>query len=270
MSVTFRSEANEAAFRRAERRGEALLAGYLIATDPEPAASLDIVREAVVAGIDIVELGVPSARPHLDGDIIRRGHRRVRRRGDLTREALLAYWRDVRRAVDAPIWAMGYEADVVSSGLYRALLEERLVDGLLVPDCPLERLLPIEAEAAAHGADVVRFVSPAMPDEELARACRGAAVLYAQSYAGATGDPFAKVGRLDELCERVRRLAPGCKIVAGFGLRTPEKVRLAVESGFDGAVVGSVLVNRCENGERDYLYRLIAEMKMTTLRSGGV
>lgn len=78
---------------------------------------------------------------------------------------------------------------------------------------------------------------------------------------------MAQLQDLSVLCDRIRPFLPEGMLVAGFGLRSPERVGKAVQGGFDGAVVGSVLVNRCENREKDYLYRLVAEMKLETLGS---
>ncbi|MCU6709573.1 tryptophan synthase subunit alpha [Paenibacillus sp. J5C_2022] len=261
------NDRNREAWQAAKEKDEALLVGYLVAGDPAREASLSMVRESVEAGIDVVELGVPGRRPEMDGPIIQRAHKRALDGGMSDEEELLAYWRAIRQQVAVPFWAMGYKSDVVGSGLYKKLIREQLVDALVLPDCTLEEQVAIQQYTADFGVDIVRFINSAMDEETMKRVCDGATIIYAQSYAGTTGDPLANVSDLSQLCSRIRHYLPEGMIVSGFGLRTPKLVGEAVRSGFDGAVVGSALVARCENQENDYLYRMVAEMKMQTVRS---
>ncbi|WP_276356481.1 tryptophan synthase subunit alpha [Cohnella caldifontis] len=258
---------NAETYRAAQERGEALLIGYLVAGDPTAEESLEMIQASVQAGIDIIELGVPSPDPYVDGEVIKRAHKRALDAGAAASEGLLPLWRRIRRGVSSPIWAMGYKRELVEEALYRSLAEEKLIDALVLPDCSLEEQIRLQNELGPAGIDVVRFINSSMDEEAIRRTCDGATIIYAQSYSGTTGDPLARVQGLGKLCDRIRPHLPGGLIVAGFGLRTPDRVGSAVDSGFDGAVVGSVLVRCCENREKDYLYRLVAEMKLETARS---
>ncbi|WP_082967710.1 tryptophan synthase subunit alpha [Paenibacillus oryzae] len=254
-------------YRAAQERGEALLIGYLVAGDPAIDESFEMIQASAQAGIDIIELGVPSLYPIADGQIIQRAHKRALDAGASPSDGLLGLWRKVRREVARPIWAMGYKRELIDEGLYRQLMEEKLIDALVLPDCSLEEQISLQREVGAAGIDVIRFVNSAMDESEIRRVCDGATVIYAQSYSGVTGDPMASVQGLAELCQRIRPHLPEGLLVAGFGLRSPDLVGQAVQGGFDGAVVGSVLVRCCENLEKDYLYRLVAEMKLETIDS---
>ncbi|MBP1994190.1 tryptophan synthase subunit alpha [Paenibacillus eucommiae] len=263
MTKAFYSKKNQDAWNSAYKKNEALLIGYLIAEDPTASKSLEMLKESVVAGIDIIEMGIPSGNPYMDGAIIKRGHQRVTSNEHYSEESLIAYWTLVRQQIEIPIWAMGYKADLVDTGLCMRLAQLGLIDGLVLPDCSLAESDEIDVSMREYGVDVVRFASTGMTDDELMEMSKEAKIVYAQSYSGATGNPLAQLGDLSELYHRIRKYTSALTI-SGFGLRTPEKVRLAIESGFEGAVVGSVLVARCENGEQDYLYRLIADMKIQT------
>ncbi|MEF3310095.1 tryptophan synthase subunit alpha [Paenibacillus sp. GYB004] len=270
--AAFINQNNTDAWRKASSAGEALLIGYVVAGDPDLDRSLEIAEGIVAAGVDILEIGVPSSMPKLDGEIIRRGHRRALGNPDSDGGMLPeSYWTELRERVSAPIWAMGYRSELVGAGLHRMLAERRLIDALVLPDCSLaeQREVSAELESLGSGIDVIRFAHSGMSEEQLADATDGATVVYAQTYRGSTGNPLAELGNLNTLYGKVRRHTDAL-IVAGFGLRSVQKVREAVESGFDGAVVGTALVARCEQGELDYLYRLIADMKMETKRKAGM
>ncbi len=266
-TLKMHSQYNIEAYRAAKEREEALLLGYLVAGDPTIDESFEMIQASALAGIDIIELGVPGPDPFIDGDVIKRAHKRALDAGAGISEGLMALWCKVRREVPRPIWAMGYRNELVEAGLYRTLTQEKLIDALVLPDCSLEEQIRIQEEVGPAGVDVIRFINSGMDEETIRQVCDGATVIYAQSYSGTTGDPMASVNGLSELCERIRPHLPDGLVVAGFGLRSPALVGQAIRGGFDGAVVGSVLVSRCENREKDYLYRLVAEMKLETLGS---
>jgi tryptophan synthase alpha chain len=220
-----------------------------------------------LAGIDILEIGIPSENPFLDGAVIQRGHARVQHLGDEAHDQgwLITYMRRLRKEVDRPIWAMGYKKELLEEGIAYQLAEEGLIDGLVMPDTNIEEQKKVQAKVAPFGVDIVGFVNNAISDEDMETVCQSLNILYAQLYTGATGNPLASSSNnLADLYDKARTFTDSAMIVAGFGLRSPERVKYVIDSGFEGAVVGSVLVARCENGEQDYLYRLIADMKQNT------
>ena len=250
----------------ARERQEGLLIGYLVSGDPSPETSLQIIKEGIEAGMDILELGIPSREPKLDGPIIQRGHQRAIESGSDDVAVIIEQCHKIRKMVHSPIWVMGYKAEVVDSGLYVKLAEQELVDALVLPDCSLEQQLQIEQEVARYGVDVIRFVNGGMDDEMMRKAADGTSIIYAQSYTGATGGSLAEEDSLAELCERTRKFLPHGMIVAGFGLRTPDTVSGVMASGFDGAVVGTAFVSHLEHGEKDAFLQLIADMKQATMQ----
>ena len=62
------------ALRRAGRSG---LAAYFAAGDPDPEASLALLR-AAAAGADVIELGMPFSDPVADGPILQQANARAR------------------------------------------------------------------------------------------------------------------------------------------------------------------------------------------------
>jgi tryptophan synthase alpha chain len=253
------SERTQRVYEQRKKQYEALLIGYLIAGDPSPERSLTIIENAILAGLDILELGIPSQRPYMDGPIIQAGHARVAKYGA---NWLISFCRKLRQRVQTPIWAMGYNADLFSSQLYEQLVTERLIDGLVLPECSNEEIDQIAIEVKDFGIDVVRFVQPTMTEQEIAEVAANNSIIYAQTYAGATG-ATATLSDLPAFYQQIHAYAKGL-VVAGFGLKTPDQVREVVRSGFSGAVVGSALVDCCGNNKHDELYELIHQMKNKT------
>jgi tryptophan synthase alpha chain len=256
---------NIAAGKRSTAQNEALLIGYFMACDPDFLNSLHIIKEAVSAGIDILEIGVPSLNPVLDGDIIRRSHERVMKKGEYTNIVFLRFLEKLRSEIDVPVWVMGYRHDLLEGGFYAELARRQLIDGIVLPDCSLTVLNQIDTEINRYGIDVIRFVHPFMNDLELETTVANASIIYVQLYQGTTGDPMIRQEGIEDIYRRIRKIS-SATVLAGFGIRTPGKVRSMVNYGFDGVVVGSAFVARLESGAIDSLYRLVSDMKVETAR----
>jgi tryptophan synthase alpha chain len=258
--VNFYNQRNRQTWEYIKKHQEALLIGYLIAGDTTPEKSLKLIENAVLAGLDILELGIPSKNPYLDGPIIQAGHARVNQNLD---HWLLPFWKEVRQRIQIPIWAMSYQADLFQSDIYEQLVTNRLIDALLVPDCSPEEREQLAIEIKDYGVDVVQFVQPNMSDQEINNISRHAPILYAQTHTGATGTSSSTLNNLPAFYERIKGQTSALT-VAGFGIKTPENVRTVIESHFDGVVVGSALVECCIEDRQDKLYERIAEMKSQT------
>lgn len=254
---------NRQAWRKTPKEG--LLIGYFVAGDPELDATIDIVKQAFMAGLDIAEIGVPSMDPYLDGDIIRRGHERVSDDMKERQKRYLSFWEKLREEVDHPLWAMGYYKDLVDTGLYRELVRHGYIDSLLIPDAPSSFLSSHRDELERDGVDGVAFLPSDSTEEAIAQVGREANIIYAQTHKGATGNAQAALTGLRDVQQRIRNHTD-TMVVAGFGISNPEKVRGVMQAGFDGAVVGSAFMARWERNEEDSLYKLIADMKMATIR----
>jgi tryptophan synthase alpha chain len=260
------SKRAELMLQKKKEGNEALLVGYLVAGDPDVHTSIDLIESVVKAGVDIIEIGVPSANPYIDGETIQRSHKR-----SITKNENLPFefWKELRRRIEIPIWAMGYKENLIDSKLYFKLAEDKLIDGLVIPDCSIEDNEKIADEVKNFGIDVIRFANAHMDDGEMKSALSRATFIYAQLYKGTTGDPDAKFDNVKELYSRIREFSDAV-CVAGFGISTPDKVHSIVNSGFNGAVIGSAFVTRVENQEMDSLYKLISDMKKETKRDNNI
>lgn len=258
--MSFYSQRNQALLQHIQAQNEALLIGYLIAGSPTVDQSRMVIENALLAGLDILELGIPSKNPHLDGPVIQLGHARVQ---ENVAHWLIPFIQNIRQRTQKPIWIMGYQQDLFQAGIFEQLVGNRLVDALLIPDCSTEEREEIAQDIKPYGIDMVHFVEHHMTDQELASIAQKSSIIYAQTYAGVTGSAITAYENLPVYYERIRRYTSAL-VVAGFGIKTHEHVRRVVESHFDGAVVGSALVECCNEHQWDKLYELITMLKRKT------
>lgn len=227
------------------------LVAYVMAGDPDTTRHLAYAR-AILAECDVLEIGVPFSDPVADGPTIERAAVRALERGAKLADAI-ALARALREESDKPLVLMTYYNPVLRFGLERFASEARAagVDGVILPDVPLEESKPAGDALAREGIDLVQLASPATPPERLARlakATRG--FLYLVSMYGVTG---ARKDLPPETAELVRRTKAACAGVApfavGFGVGEPAHVAMLRDAGADGIVVGSAIVSRIEKGE---------------------
>ena len=241
----------DAAFRKAREEGRAALVAYVMAGHPSREEHLAYAR-IVLAECDVLEIGVPFSDPVADGPILERAAVRALEGGARMQDALdLA--RSLRQESGKPLVLMTYYNPVMRRGLARFAREAREsgVDGVILPDVPVEESVEAGAALAAEGIDLVQLASPASGPERLARlakATRG--FLYVVSSFGVTG---ARKEMPPETADLVRRAADACRgatpFAVGFGVGAPEHVRTLAAAGADGVIVGSAIVRRIDEGE---------------------
>ena len=230
--------------------GRKAIVGYVMAGDPDTKRDLDYAR-AVLREADVLEIGVPFSDPVADGPTIERAAVRALQKGTTLAHAL-ALARSLRDLEPRkPIVLMTYYNPVFRFGLdkFAAECASAGVDGVILPDVPLEESSGPGAAFAKQGVDLIQLASPASPPERLARlakATRG--FLYVVSMYGVTG---ARSGLAPETIEILKRAKAACAGVTpfavGFGVSTPEHVAQLRDA--DGVVVGSAIVGRIEKGE---------------------
>jgi tryptophan synthase alpha chain len=237
------------------RENRAAFVAYMMAGDPDPDASFEILKGLPGAGADLIELGFPFSDPMAEGPPIQRAAQRALKAG-MTLQGTLDLVRRFR-AVDreTPLILMGYLNPILNRGYDRFAREaaEAGADGLIVVDCPPEEADPLADALDAAGVSLIRLATPTTDDARLqVVARRTSGFVYYVSVAGVTGVKEADAVAVAPAVARVRA-ATGLPVAVGFGIKTPERAA-AVARVADAAVVGSALVDEVaaalEAGER--------------------
>lgn len=241
----------ETTFRQLISRREGALIGYLMAGDPSPSRSLEYARALIRGGADILELGVPFSDPVADGPIIQAAGVRALSAGT-TPAVVFELAKTLRRETRIPLVLMTYYNPVFALGeggfLKRCM--EAGVDGVIVPDLPVEEAEPFIAQARKFRVDTVFLATPETDGERLKRiAAETKGFLYVVSRYGVTGAPTELDAHFRGLIERFRGLAPeGLPLAVGFGISRAEQIRRVLQAGAQGVIVGSAFVRRVAEG----------------------
>lgn len=235
------------AIRAAAAKGEPALVAFLTAGYP----SREKFREhlqAVAAGADVVEIGVPFTDPMADGVTIQRSSHEAIAHGASLRWILAELEAMPRLAT--PLLLMSYLNPLLAFGIKRlaSAAAKAGVSGFIVPDLPLDESDDMRAALNAHQLALVQMVTPVTKPERMEQLCAGSqGFVYAVTMTGTTGKNVAVPTEVVHYLDRVRELA-SVPVCAGFGIRSREQVEL-LRGHVDGVVIGSALVEVLERGE---------------------
>jgi tryptophan synthase alpha chain len=229
-------------FQELKSSGSKALITFITAGDPDLDATCDLVVTLAESGADIVELGVPFSDPLADGPTIQKASGRALARG-VTLKKILTAVTEIRKRTDIPLVLMSYYNPVFSYGLEKFVAEATAagVDGVIVPDLPLEESLPLRTLAAGKLA-VVPLAAPTTAEDRLKEiVAAGSGFLYYVTVTGITGTRTSLPPELTATLDRVKKIAGDLPLAAGFGISTPEQAQL-VGRHSDAIIVGSALV----------------------------
>ena len=237
----------EAALRARRDRGGRSFVPYV--TGGFPGVDAGLLRALQDAGADAVEVGIPFSDPVMDGGVIQEASRRSLEAGTRPGDVLSM----VREAsLTIPVAAMTYVNPVVRLGLEPFMEEARAagVRGVIVPDMPVDEADDLLAAAAARGIDTVLLAAPGTNPVRLkAIASAAHGFVYCVATYGVTGARDALEQTARSVVDALRPLTD-VPLLLGVGIGTPEQAAEACAFA-DGVIVGSALMARLVEGDRD-------------------
>ncbi len=217
---------------------------YIMAGDPSPELTVELLHTLVEGGADVIELGVPFSDPMADGPVIQRAAERAIAHG-VGLHQTLSLLREFRKTnQNTPVVLMGYANPIECMGVpaFVAAAKEAGADGVLVVDYPPEESEAFAQALRAVDMDPIYLLAPTSTEERIAAVAKVASgYLYYVSLKGVTG-----AGHLDlhEVSLRIPqiRAKTGLPVGVGFGIRDASTAeRLAGMA--DAVVVGSRLID---------------------------
>jgi len=258
----------EKLFANLRQTGRKGLITFITAGDPGLSETPRLVAALTAGGADLIELGVPFSDPLADGPTIQLASNRALAAGT-TLAGILEMVAQIRETNQVPLVLMSYYNPLYRYGLER-LVDDAVtagVDGLIVPDLPLEEAAGLRKIAAGRLA-VIPLAAPTTPPTRLEKiVAAGSGFLYYVSVTGITGARSELPENLGLALERVAGTTAGrLPLAVGFGISTPEQAR-AVAIQADAVIVGSALVRIIAEHGASAKGRAELEKKVAGLRS---
>jgi len=235
--------------------GEGALVAYVMGGDPDLAASMHVIDAVIRGGADIVEVGLPFSDPIADGKSIQAADVRSLSSGTTPAKVLDVVASIKSRYPSVPIVGMTYYNILYSNGVERFLEAAKAhgVDGMIVPDLPLDEVADYASAAKSKGLDAILLAAPTTsPARMRAIVKHTSGFLYLVSLTGVTGARSEVQQSTLGLIQWAKKFANEGKVplAVGFGISTPEHVREVIGAGADAVVVGSGIVDKVANYDK--------------------
>lgn len=247
---------------RAFDHGKAFIP-FLTCGDPSLTITEDLVYAMEEAGADLIELGIPFSDPTAEGPVIQGANLRALS-GGVTTDQVFDMVRRIHANTDIPLVFMTYANVVFSYGVEDFLISaaDLGMDGLILPDVPLEEREEFAEPCRRHGLDLIPLIAPTSHQRtaQIARVADG--FVYCVSSLGVTGVRSEITTDVGAMVARVKA-ARAIPCAVGFGISTPKQAaEMSVVS--DGVIVGSAIVRLCAQYETKcvpYVKDYVQQMK---------
>lgn len=222
---------------------ERVLVGYLVAGDPEIAATVPAMHALADNGVDVIEVGMPFSDPEAEGPDIQAGHERALAAGTRVADIFAAVRQFRDRDAQTGIVLMGYlnVVERIGAESFAARAAAAGVDGLILVNLPPEEADVLRSAFEPHGLDLILLVAPTTTEARARKILAASSGFsYYVSLKGTTGAGHLDV---DAVRERLKTLRPLTELplAVGFGIRDASSAR-AVAAFADAVVVGSAIV----------------------------
>ncbi|MBR1523208.1 MAG: tryptophan synthase subunit alpha [Lachnospiraceae bacterium] len=218
---------------------------FITCGDPDLGTTAKIVREAVDAGADLIELGIPFSDPTAEGPVIQGANVRALK-GGVTTDKIFDLVRELRQDIDTPMVFMTYANVVFSYGADRFIsaCSDIGMDGIILPDLPYEEKEEFLPVCHKYGIDLISLIAPTSENRIAMIAKEAEGFLYIVSSLGVTGTRSEITTDLASIIKVVREnTSIPCAI--GFGISTPDQAKKMADIA-DGAIVGSAIIKIME------------------------
>lgn len=213
--------------------------------------SVDETSELVIKmgekGVAAVEIGIPFSDPLADGPVIQNAYTKALNDG-VKLKTVFESVKKIRNSSEVPIVLMVYYNIVYCKGIEIFLKEaaESGVDGLIVPDIPLEERSELQTACMENNIYLIPLVARTSKNRIAKITENAKGFVYCVSTNGTTGERAKFDDNINEYLQEVKNITD-LPICLGFGISSKETVQ-EVKDNCDGVIVGSAIVKRMSSG----------------------
>jgi tryptophan synthase alpha chain len=230
----------------------AALIPFFVIGDPDEETSFELIKTAIDAGADVLELGIPFSDPVADGPTIQKADIRAIDAG-MTPQKALAFIKRITDYQPIPIGLLVYYNLIYQYGVERFFADFKQAGGtsVLVADLSIDDADEIAPAAEAAGLETVFMVTPNTSDARIQKVAeQTTGFIYTVSLLGTTGQRTGLSELVKPLIGRLRSLTEK-PICVGFGISTPDHAKDIAQAGADGVIIGSRIIKFIEDNPGD-------------------
>lgn len=241
------------------KNGNKALAVYLTAGFPDKNYFVKLALDILDNGADILEIGLPFSDPLADGPIIQYSSTQAIKMG-INIVEVLKFCEEIKKQTDKPLVIMSYANPIYHFGINKFYqeLKKIQVDGIILPDIPLEELKPFKTKLINN----ILLAAPNSKVEKLLKIDKESqGFVYGVSITGVTGvrENLEKIAL--ENVKRLRKFIKNNNLLIGFGINSKKTIDTFWEHS-DGFIIGSAVINRLiEDPNGKTVIKFVKELK---------
>ena len=219
---------------------------FFVAGDPDFKTSVEI-GKLFASLAEILEIGFPYSDPLADGPTIQAADNRALKKG-INTDKVFKLASEIRAHSEIPISILVYANLVYQRGIENFYRDAKKagVDGILIPDVPVEEASPFIKASESCGIDQIFMVTQTTTPARLKKILSFAkGYIYIVSVLGVTGARSSFSGEVTKLIRKIKAKT-SLPLAVGFGISERKHIKELELSGADGAIVGSALVKVIE------------------------
>ncbi|MEO0106255.1 MAG: tryptophan synthase subunit alpha [candidate division WOR-3 bacterium] len=249
-------------FKWLAENNESALIAYITAGYPTLDDSIRYIKEIILGGADMIEIGIPFSDPIADGRTIQYASNIALKNGVNLSKTLN---RISNLKIEMPVIIMSYLNPINAYGIEQFFkrASESGISGVIIPDLVVEESYRLKGLARKNAIDLIQLVAPTTNDERIRMIGEYSdSFVYCVAVTGTTGVRKRLPATLPLFIKRVKSLTEK-PVVVGFGISRVNQIK-ALSILADGIVVGSRLIEAIKKGEN--LCRLIKKFKNATIK----
>lgn len=232
-----------------QTKKENVLSIYFTAGFPKLDDTLAIMEAVQAGGADIIEIGVPYSDPVADGPTIQDSNKIALDNG-MSMKLLFEQLRGFRSKIQLPVVLMGYLNPILQFGMeeFCKKCQEVGVDGLIVPDLPMQQYLDdYKAMFDQYGIVNTFLISPQTSEKRIREIDENSdGFIYMVSSHAITGAKADISPEQVAYFERVAAMDLKNPRLIGFGISDAKTFAQAAQYS-NGAIIGSAFIKVLKN-----------------------
>ena len=241
-----------------------LLSIYFTAGYPNLNDTVSIIQELEKNGVDMIEIGLPFSDPLADGPTIQESSTQAIENG-MTTKLLFEQLANIRQTVHIPLIIMGYFNPMMQFGVenFCKKCNEVGIDGLIIPDLPLEEYLSeYQAIFEKYNLKNVFLITPQTSNERILQIDSVSdSFIYLVSSAAVTGSSSGFGDEQMNYFERISMMNLKNQQVIGFGINNSETFNQATTHQ-KGAIIGSAFIKFISNNPIHHICEFVKKITL--------
>lgn len=249
----------EKKFYQLKARKQKGLICYVMGGYPNPIACEKVISAIVEGGADIIEIGIPFSDPIADGPVIQEAAFKALKKGVTPQICLNLIKKTRKRYPELPIVIMTYSNILEKYGFrkFMEMAKEAGTDGFILPDMTIDESEKYLQYSKDLGLASIFLVAPNTSNLRIKNTLAvSTGFVYVVSVYGTTGMRSSFNKYTLTAIKNIKKLGSKKNISVGFGISTPQHVKLMSNNGADAVIVGSAIVKMIDSNKKDNVIQL--------------